>query len=675
LIRDANSSIQGGNSLPSGTLEIELVDSTAGAGASPASSNIAVLGAQQLAASGIDSLTLRAGGTSITTTGSVQNLPSPGDIAIDASQLSLGRQLILDAPSITVVSNATLSAPYVEMGNSVGNNTTGTVVPTPTAGSGTLTVSANQITLLGNFALEGASSVTLKSSGDVQLEGTSTDNVAGPTTGSIVTSGSLAIDGLRVYPDTYTDFSITSLKGDGATVSIGTTGASPGTPLSADGSLSISADNISISGSVYAPFGTISLAANNALTLASGSLVSVSGAGVDIPFGQTQLDQTEWTYVTPGGTSTITSVPGKQINLSAPNIAVQSGSTTNVSGGGSLYAYEWVPGTGGSADNLSATASTYANLYAIIPATKNQAGPYDPEESGSSVAGETIYISGGAGVAAGYYTLLPARYALSTGAVLIQLEPSYVSASSGQIGTLANGTPVVAGYLSTGTTGIHVGGSTEYEGVAIYPSGYAEKLADYVVSDASTYFTAAATEAGTGAAAVTADAGALNISVTAAAVNSLNLQGTVLTSAASGGRGASVSISAPDLEITSGSNSGSAGALTVSSSVLQSWDASSLTLGGTSTAVTATTSGSTTYGQLQYCRGCQQCHSGLRRTVERGSNRHRGATVHRRGSWRFLDVHVGQERLGSLDAAIHRQCLAHRPEFRGVAARRAACRL
>lgn len=594
LIRDGSSTTLGGSSLPSGTLEIELVDSTAGASASPASSNIAVLGAQQLAASGIDSLTLRAGGTSVTTSGSVQNLPSPGDIAIDASQLSLGRQLILDAPSITVVANSTVSAPYVEMGNSVGNTTTGSVVPTPTAGNGTLTVSANQITLFGNFALEGASSVTLKSSGDVQLEGTSTDNVAGPTTGSIVTSGSLAIDAQRVYPDTYTDFSITSLKGDGATVSIGTTGASSGTPLSADGSLSISADNISITGSVYAPFGTISLAANSSLTLASGSLVSVSGAGVDIPFGQTQLDETEWTYVTPGGTSTITSVPSKQISLSAPNIAVQSGSTTNVSGGGSLYAYEWVPGTGGSADNLSATASTYANLYAIIPATKNQAGPYDPEESAGSVAGETIYISGGAGVAAGYYTLLPARYALSTGAVLIQLEPSYVSASAGQIATLANGTPVVAGYLSTGTTGIHVGGSTEYEGVAIYPSGYAQKLADYVVNDASTYFTAAATEAGSGAVPVTADAGTLNIAVTAAAVNTLNLQGTVLTSAASGGRGASVSISAPDLEITSGSSSGSTGALTVSSSVLQSWDASSLTLGGTSTAVTATTSGSTT---------------------------------------------------------------------------------
>jgi filamentous hemagglutinin len=595
LVRDAGSVVVGsGTALPSGTLEIELVDSTAGGSASSASSGLAVLGAQQLVASGIDSLTLRAGGTSTTTATSTSSLPHAGDIDIDTAQLSLARQLILDAPSFTVQASASLSAPFVEIGNSVADST-GTVVPTtPTAGSGTLTVSAQQMDVIGNFALQGAASVTLNSSGDVQLEGVSLDNVAARTTGSIVTSGNLTIDALRVYPDTYTEFSITSTKGNGATVSIGSTGASPGTPLSADGSLSITADNISISGSVYAPFGSISLDANNALTLASGSLVSVSGAGVDVAFGQTQSDQTTWTYVTPGGTSTITSVPSKQISLSAPNITVQSGSTTDVSGGGSLYAYEWVPGTGGSIDNLSATASSYANLYAIIPATKNNTGPYDPQESTGSAVGETIYISGGAGIAAGYYTLLPARYALSSGAVLIQLEPTYVSASGGQIGSLANGTPVIAGYLSTGTTGIHLGGTTEYEGVAVYPSGYYAKLANYVISDASTYFTAAATAAGSSAAAVTADAGTLNIAVTAATVNSLTLDGSVLTAAASGGRGATINVSAPDLEITSGTSSGSAGALAVSASVLQSWDASSLTLGGTSSAVTETTSGSTT---------------------------------------------------------------------------------
>ena len=597
LVRTINSDTLGnGSGLPTGTLEIELVDSTAGATASPSGSNTAVLGVQQIEASGIDSLTLRAGALA-------GGSPYSGNIEIDAGQLSLARQLILDAPSITVQANASLAAPYVEIGNSVAAIASTSVVPTPYAGSGTLTVAADQINLLGSFAFQGAASVTLKSTGDVQLEGTLADAATGRTVGSVVTSGSLAIDALRVYPDTYTDFTITSQKGSGGTVAIGTTGTSPGTPLSADGSVTISADNIAISGSLYAPFGAINLAANDSLTLKSGSLLSVSGAGLDIPFGETELNEGEWIYTAPNGVvNTITAVPSKEISLSAPNVAVQSGATANVEGGGNLYAYEWVPGTGGSYDNLSSvaynaqsntTGTTYANLYAIVPATKGQAGPYDPEESGQSVAGQTIYLSGGAGIAAGYYTLLPARYALATGAVLIQLEPTYVSASGGEIGALANGTPVIAGYVSTGTTGLHTGGLTEYEGVAIYPSGYAQELAAYTISSASSYFSAAAKTAGTGPVAEPADAGTVNISVIAAAMNSLDLQGSVLTAAASGGRGALVNLSAPDLEITSG-GAGAAGSITVSGSVLQSWDASSLTLGGSSTPVTATTTGTTT---------------------------------------------------------------------------------
>lgn len=596
LVRGFSGVVGSGPSLPTGTLQIELVDSTAGATPSPADSNIAVLGAQQLMQSGIDSLTLRAGGTA----SSSGNAVYPGNIEIDVGQLSLARQLILDAPSFTVQAAADLSAPFVEIGNLVANGSQTSVVPTPYAGSGTLTVSAQQMVLVGNFALEGASSATFSSSGDVQLEGTTVGGTTGPTTGSIVTSGSLAIDALRVYPDTYTYFYITSLKGSGGTVSIGSTGSSPGAPLSADGLVSIKADNISVTGTLYAPFGNIALTANNSLTLGSGSLISVSGEGLDVPFGETELNQGEWIY-TAGALTPITVVPTKQISLSAPNIAVQSGATTNIAGGGDLYAYEWVPGTGGSYDNLSSTAysssnptgSVYANLYAILPASKGQAGPYDPEESGQSVAGQTIYLSGGAGIAAGYYTLLPARYALETGAVLIQLEPTYNAASTGQIGALANGVPVIAGYLSTGTTGLHTGATTEYEGVAIYPSGYAEKLASYTISDASTYFSAIATAAGAGSVSEPADAGILNISVTPAAVNSLNLQGSVLTSAATGGQGAIVNLSASDLEITSGNSATSAGALAVSGSVLQSWNASTLTLGGAAMPVTETASGST----------------------------------------------------------------------------------
>ncbi|HLZ98458.1 MAG TPA: filamentous hemagglutinin N-terminal domain-containing protein, partial [Steroidobacteraceae bacterium] len=315
----ANSSPQ----LPTTPLTIELVDTTAAAAPSPSYSDAAVLGAQQLVNSGIDALTLRAG----------------NDILIDVGQFSLARQLILDSPSVSVPVNATLSAPYVGIGNSQ-PTVASTILPVPLAGNGTLNVTAQQIDLFGNLTLQGISKATLSSAGDVQLQGTIANGITGPMTGSLLTAGSLAIDGLRVYPDTYTDFTISSQSGNGATVSIGTTGTSPGTPLSADGGVTISADNIVIGGTLLAPFGSINLTANKSLTLAGGSLVSVSGAGLEVPFGQTQLNQGEWIFTTPGGNNPITGVPTKQVSLSAPDITMQSATanapaaTVNVQGGG-----------------------------------------------------------------------------------------------------------------------------------------------------------------------------------------------------------------------------------------------------------------------------------------------------------------------------------------------------
>ena len=599
LQRGGNTQSNNLNSVPfpGGTLNIQLVNSTAGNAPSAATSNLAVIGVAQLLTSGIDSLTLRAGGTE--TAGGIA--PHAGTIDIDATQLTLGRQLILDAPSIAVQANASLTAPFVEIGNSVANAPSSTVVPIPNGGSGTLTVNAQQLTLFGNFALQGTSSVTLESTGDVQLQGTTSVNASGPATGSIVTAGSLAIDALRVYPDTYTDFTIASAKGSGGIVSFGSTGRSPGAPLSADGSLAVSADAIAVSGALYAPFGSITLAANSTLSLASGSLISVSGAGLNVPFGQTQLNQGDWVYAT-SSPNPITSVPTKQISLSAPNVAIQAGATADITGGGDLYAYEWVPGTGGSYDNLNAVCcataantalSSIPNLYAILPAARGQAAPYDPQESTQAVPGQTIYLSGGAGIAAGYYALLPPRYALAPGAVLIQLEPGVSSGGTGQIGALANGTPLVAGYLSTGTTGLHTGGSTEYEGVAIYPSGYADRLAAYTISEASSYFGNLATLAGTGPVAEPADAGTFTLAVTPAAVNTLSVAGNVLTAAASGGRGADINVSAPNLEMTAAGGSAGDG-VAISATVLQGWNASALTLGGIATSLPPSIGSATT---------------------------------------------------------------------------------
>ncbi len=412
--------------LPGSSLQIELVDNTSGSSRSAPDSNVAILGAQQIQQSGIDSLTLKAGGQS-----------AHGSILFDAlAPLHLARQFVMDSPSVTVAGgiNAVVSAPLVQIGNSivVGDLTT---PPAPTPGTGTLSVSAQQINLFGNFSIGGTSKTTLSSSGDVQLQGTNTDATpTGPQIGSLTTSGNLAINAARVYPDTYTDFTIRLPEGTGTSVSIGQTSASPGSPLSAGGALSISADKVSISGTLLAPFGHIDLSANESLTLADGSLVSVSGAGLTVPFGRTQLNGAEWIYATENGSlNPITGVPTKQVTLTAPNITMQSAATVNVQGGGDLYAYEWVPGTGGLHDSLVSSGSDrISGLYAILPSTRGQAAPYDPQESASFGPTQTVYLSGGAGIAAGYYALLPPRYALEPGAYLVQMQPGYVSVGGGQ---------------------------------------------------------------------------------------------------------------------------------------------------------------------------------------------------------------------------------------------------
>jgi filamentous hemagglutinin family protein len=566
--------------LPGSTLQIDIVNSTAGATPSAANSEVAILGAQQLQQSGIDSLTLRVGGSDVA-----------GNIFLEANSLTLGRQITLDTPNLSVLANATLSAPSVSIGNS---NTFGAsatpLAPAPSAG--TLAVNAQQITLFGNTAI-GAAGTTLTSAGDVQLLGTDGTNQTLQQTGSLVTNGNLTINADRVYPDTYTNFSLQSF-GTGATVAIGQTSASAGTPLSADGSIDITADNIAIGGTLLAPFGSINLTANTALTLTAGSLLSVSGSGLQVPFGETQLNGADWLYFTANGTgNAITSVPSKQVSLTAPSVTVASGATVNLQGGGDLYAYEWVPGTGGSFDRLSSNPSTAGyvpGLYAILPAERGQAGPYDPEESAQAAPYQTVYLSAGAGLAAGYYALLPPRYALEPGAVLIQVEPSYQSLSQGQIGSLADGTPVLAGFLSSGTTGLR-SGLSDYEGFAVYPSGYAQQLAAYLISNASTFFSAAGTQAGVASVPLPADAGTLSIVVSPGALpgvqNALNLQGSVETAAATGGRGADINISAPDLEIVAGAGGGGPGSIAVSASVLQGWNASALTLGGTTSTSTA----------------------------------------------------------------------------------------
>jgi hypothetical protein len=346
--------------------------------------------------------------------------------------------------------------------------------------------------------------------------------------------------------------------------------------------MTITADVIQSSGTLLAPFGSIDLNASKTLDLQAGSLTSVSGAGLTIPYGATQLGGQEWFYSPAGGSPlSITGIPARSVSLTAPSLSVAAGATVNLAGGGDLYAYEWVPGTGGTVDALGQNASTglpnVPGLYAILPSTRGQYAPYDPEETpvAGLTAGASIYLSGGAGLAAGFYPLLPARDALVPGSFLVQVQSSgYSNILPGKPEALADDTPVIAGYLTFGTTGLHTG---SYEGVAVWPGSYGQSLAQYQITDASKYFSSLATTAGDPTPPLPADAGSLSIAV----ANSLSFLGNVQGNlAGSTGLGSQIDISAPQLEVTGTTSNAAAGVVTIAGSVIQSWNAGQLVLGG-----------------------------------------------------------------------------------------------
>jgi filamentous hemagglutinin len=543
-------------------LTVEILPSIAGVSASAASSNQAVLGNAQLLQSGLDSLSIVSG----------SNIELSGTFS-----LALARQITLDAPvfSITGGANATLSAPYVAVGfnHPVANNNTAT------GGSGAVTFGGAEIDLVGSSVFQGTSNVSFLSSGDMVLRGESVGTGLNTLSGALTVAGSLNLSADRIYPVTATSFAITAQSANGApgTVAIGQSTANPGTPYSAGGALSITADNVTSTGTLYAPFGTIALNANDTLTLGDGSLTSVSGGGLAIPYGETLFGGQQWIY---GGLSgvPISGVPSRSVSLTAPSVTLTKQATIDLSGGGDLTAFEWVPGSGGTQDALAPgyATSVNANLYAILPSTRGQAAPQDPQNSDPSIgAGTSVYLSGVAGLTAGYYPLLPARYALVPGALLIEAEPKYQSIGSGLLGALPDGTPIVAGYFSFGSTGLHE--TPGYTGFAVYPGSYGGQLAQYGISAASTFFSAEASAAGAPRPTLPADAGTLSIAVS----GSLDVAGQVRTAAAGGGLAAPIEITANDLVVGSPTGPVPADAVSIAGSVIEGWKPGSLLLGGT----------------------------------------------------------------------------------------------
>ena len=544
-------------------LDIELVDGSQGTVLPATDANRAYLNVGTLAAEGVDAVRLQ----------------SSGSVRFESSTpIALARELSLDAKVLAVDNgaHASVSAPYVRVGYS-GNVALPGSGPSA-AGAGTLKVAGGSIDLLGRSTLQGVSSATFASRGDLRLRGTLDTSAQLRLSGGFSVLGDLELDAARIYATTGSTFAIQAGKaGTGNTLSIGQLGRNPGTPLSADTRLSFAADNIASSGTIYAPFGEIALNAGQSLKLLDGSLTSVSGQGLTVPFGQTTLGARQWIYSVQGTAVPITGVPTRTVTLGGPSVTLSAKSTVDIRGGGDLQAYEWVPGSGGTKDALAPGVTP--GLYALIPSIgAGQLWPADFQEATgfSGSQNGTIYWSGGGGLAAGSYALLPARYALLPNAYLVQLQSTFRSPTGGVLGQLADGTPVVGAYFAYGGTNLHT--TSDYLGFSIRSGSYGQQIAEYALHPASTYFAPVVdpTMASVAHVTSTADAGSLVL----AATTDLSALSDILTGAGTGGRAATIDITAGDLYIGKAEDAPT-GSVVLSDTVLSSWKAGSLVIGGT----------------------------------------------------------------------------------------------
>jgi filamentous hemagglutinin family protein len=518
----------------------------------------------------------------------------------------------------------TVTAPYIAWN---GPSIVGPDISKQPSADASLTFNASdQIDLASVVYLQNIGQATFNSAGDIRLLPSQVIGNA-ELYGYLYSAGNMSFNAATVYPVTNTAFVIQGTS-SGSTVSFGyPDGVGPSaaaTPLSADGALLVSAGTIVQDGDIQVPFGsiilgtgtsaigqiltsvpaqTLSAVPTQSVTLGGGSITSVSANGTVIPFGTT-VDQTTWIYnpatanPTWSGVSTpnlgydnpLTQAPQGVVTLNGASVQFNSGATVNVAGGGDLQAQEWIPGTGGSRNVLAQYNTSYQNsaagqqvplypdarqIYAIDPNFSGAVAAYDPNFGASGTAvGQSVYLAGGGGLAAGYYTLLPAQYATLPGAYRVVVNSGITNPIVNQTVTLADGTLQMSGYLGNNLTGSR---ASEVAQFYVQPESVWGKYSQYALTSANTFFPSYAVTNNLAVPYVPNDAGRLIL----AATSNIALDGTFDGSAGPGGSGGEVDISAQYLEIVDNGQTAQQGYLAVSADSLDALGADSLLIGGT----------------------------------------------------------------------------------------------
>ncbi|WP_434557385.1 filamentous hemagglutinin family protein [Pseudomonas sp. Z5-35] len=465
-------------------------------------------------------------------------------------------------------------------------------------GSGTLTMSQGEIRQVDR---RGFADLQLNSQGDIRMASSQTDHKM-----LLRTPGVLGLTAAQIYPGTGVQGTLTAKR-----IDIGRNGSAiPSVPYSAFGELRLEADVINQGGILRAPLGNLIIGQTvletasrpgSDVNLLPGSLTSVSGAGLVMPYGGTADGKS---YVFDGVTldksllrPALNGVPGK-IDLVGETMDVAAGAVVDVSGGGELTGAGFISGRGGSTDarfnplvqfgpdGFLLPALSSNPVYAIVPGVQTGYAPVGGEAGAvAPLAGQQITLGAGVpGLPAGTYTLLPSTYALLPGA--FRIEVNGLAGQGGVVPTQAmrNGSWATAGTLGIAGTGVRDSLASQ---VIVTAADTLRRYSQYNETSFSQFALADAARLGVPAVLLPRDAKAFNVTFERNQSDqpSFSFAGKLLSKAAKEGRGSTTSLTlvrAGDLEIIKAGQVANAGlnGVTLTDDAVNAIGASSLFIGG-----------------------------------------------------------------------------------------------
>lgn len=501
------------------------------------------------------------------------SLATRRSITLASYNLSTGAAVSATAGSVELTSS------YVNLQGYKASDRAGTSAPTGTDGH--LTIRADLIDLSGGTRIGGFGETTFIAAGDIRLAGNAS------TAGTLTTAGSLLFNSAQLYvalgialyaPQDSRELAESNpgfLVNAGVSITVRSNGRAAPVPLSYGQRLTLRAPVIDQGGVIRAPQGQIRLEAGQTLTLRPGSLTSASLEGLIAPFGY--LDSAGLF----GGYQLAGRVPTKSVKLAGPDVDLQEGAVVDVSGGGDLLGWSFVGGIGGTANIL---ADTSVARYAILPSLGSAPAPTSnnaPAQNGTTGSlqdnrlkvGDTVYLQDVPGLAPGYYTLLPAHYALLDGGMLVEPLGGSTAAASRTV-TLPDGSVIASGYRAA------LGGAirdTGYSQFKVMNGATWKQYSEFKTVSFNQSARELAEAAGLSTVRTAIDAGTIIL----AASRSLNLDGTGRLGAGAGGLLGNLDVSAAKIALVSGSAVTPTGALRLEAQQLEDFGAGSVLIGGT----------------------------------------------------------------------------------------------